>query len=102
MSGMMVEDLKHVGAAACNESLKAGKELVEDIRQFGIITGQHNNGFVVGQCLEAPTCCTGCCCKLILNVLFVFVLCIPKCLSRVSPMLHCRPVYQTNSHCSNN
>lgn len=53
---MMVEDLKHVGAAACcYESLKAGKELVEDIMQFGIITGQHNNGFVVSQCLEAST-----------------------------------------------
>lgn len=59
-------------------SVKVGKELVQDIRQFVIITGQQIGGFVVSQCLDTVPHAAGVVViKFILNTLFVFALYIP-------------------------
>lgn len=73
--------------------VEAGKELVEDIRQVEVFTGQRSIPSVVRQCLDTFLHVMGVVViELFFDVLFVFALGIPNATFLSSPVHHCRPI----------
>lgn len=66
-------------------NIKVSKELVQDIRQSGVITWQLIIGLIVRQCLDTITHTVGVVVnKLLFNALFIFMLSIPDASLEIS------------------